>query len=54
VRKESIEAQPAGQRFVEWLNRQGAVNGQRYFGEYESNEYGIRPDGSYGQVDIAA
>jgi len=46
----SIEAQPAGQRFVEWLNRQGAVNEQRYFGEYESNEYGIRPDGSYGKL----
>ncbi|WP_411886827.1 filamentous haemagglutinin family protein, partial [Polaromonas sp. YR568] len=49
----SIEAQPAGQRFVEWLNRQGAFNAQRYFGEFESGETGIRPDGSYGPLLLA-
>ena len=46
----SMTAQPAGQRFTEWLNRQGALNKQRYFGEYESNVYGMRPDGSYGPL----
>ncbi|MGJ7484376.1 filamentous hemagglutinin family protein [Variovorax sp. LT2P21] len=46
----SIEAQPAGQRFVEWLNRQGNLNTQGYFGEYESQTLGTRPDGSYGYL----
>ncbi|RQO59211.1 hypothetical protein DBV14_07810 [Variovorax sp. KBW07] len=30
-----IEAQPSGQRFTEWLNRQGNVNGDRVFGPYQ-------------------
>jgi filamentous hemagglutinin family protein len=46
----SIEAQPAGQRFVEWLSRQGNLNVQGYFGEYEGNVMGVRPDGSYGYL----
>ncbi len=46
----SIEAQPAGQRFVEWLNRQGNLNDQGYFGEYEGNVMGTRPDGTYGYL----
>ncbi|OHV97371.1 hypothetical protein AKG95_09030 [Janthinobacterium lividum] len=50
----SITAQPAGQRFTEWLNRQGTLNKQRYFSEYESNVYGMRPDGSYGLLMLPA
>ncbi|MDC8756443.1 filamentous hemagglutinin family protein [Janthinobacterium fluminis] len=30
----SIEAQVSGQRFTQWLNRQGNVNGEFYFGAY--------------------
>lgn len=48
----SIEAQPAGQRFVEWLNRQGNLITQGYFGEYESQTLGTRPDGSYGYLSL--
>ncbi|MNR77986.1 Heme/hemopexin-binding protein precursor [compost metagenome] len=46
----NIEAQPAGQRFVEWLNRQGNLNTQRYFGEYESDVMGPLPGGGYGYL----
>ena len=48
----SIEAKPAGQRFTEWLNRQGVLNPQGYFGEYESGEYGTRPDGTWGPLTL--
>lgn len=34
----SISAQPSGQRFVEWLNRQGNVNKLLYFGTYDVGE----------------
>ncbi|MGJ7543787.1 filamentous haemagglutinin family protein [Variovorax sp. LT1R16] len=46
----SIEAQHSGQRFTQWLNRQGNLNDQRYFGAYENGESGWRPDGSYGPL----
>ncbi|RIX79069.1 filamentous haemagglutinin family protein [Acidovorax cavernicola] len=46
----SIEATPAGQRFTEWLNRQGNLNAERFFGEYTNGEYGMSPDGVYGPV----
>ncbi|MCA1324543.1 filamentous hemagglutinin family protein [Herbaspirillum sp. alder98] len=46
----SIAAQPSGQHFSEWLNRQGTLNAQRYFGEYQNGESGIRPDGTYGYL----
>ncbi len=46
----SIQASHSGQRFVEWLNRQGNVGEGMYFGEYNSGEYGVRPDGSYGYI----
>lgn len=46
----SIEAQHSGQRFVQWLNRQGNLNDQRYFGAYKNGEYGYLPDGSYGEL----
>ncbi|WP_411886828.1 filamentous haemagglutinin family protein, partial [Polaromonas sp. YR568] len=48
----SIEAQPAGQRFVEWLGRQGNLNEQGYFGEYLTNNLGTRPDGSFGYLSL--
>ncbi|MGJ7542167.1 filamentous haemagglutinin family protein [Variovorax sp. LT1R16] len=44
-----IGAQASGQRFTEWLNRQGMVNQDGYFGEY-SIRSGTRPDGSYGPI----
>jgi filamentous hemagglutinin len=46
----SIESVPSGQHFTEWLNRQGNVNAQRFFGEYTNGEYGVGPDGVYGPV----
>ncbi len=46
----SIEAQHSGQRFTQWLNRQGNLNAQRYFGEYENGESGWLPDGSFGPL----
>lgn len=49
-----VTAQPSGQRFVEWLNRQGNLNEQRYFGEYSTGEWGWLPDGSYGRVILPA
>ncbi|WP_296556862.1 filamentous hemagglutinin family protein [Pigmentiphaga sp.] len=46
----SVSAEPSGQRFVQWLNRQGAVNAEYYFGDYLGGEYGELPDGSYGPI----
>ena len=46
----SIEAVPSGQHFTEWLNRQGNLNAERFFGEYTNGENGVRPDGSYGPL----
>jgi len=46
----SIDAAPAGQRFTEWLNRQGTLNAQRYFGPYTNGENAVGPDGVYGPV----
>ncbi|PIF77651.1 filamentous hemagglutinin family protein [Variovorax sp. 54] len=43
----SIEAQPSGQRFTEWLNRQGNLNFDRYFGAYETNERLPPPESGY-------
>ena len=34
VAQGGIESQPSGQRFTEWLNRQGNVNADRVFGPY--------------------
>ncbi|MEZ2298462.1 filamentous haemagglutinin family protein [Variovorax sp. RCC_210] len=45
-----VEAMPSGQHFTEWLNRQGALNAERFFGEYTNGENGIRPDGTYGPI----
>ncbi len=50
----SISAQPSGQRFVEWLNRQGNLNAQGFFGPYEDGTDGVRPDGSYGKLTLPA
>ncbi|OVZ57907.1 hypothetical protein CDO44_16120 [Pigmentiphaga sp. NML080357] len=50
VAQGAISAQPSGQRFVQWLNRQGAVNADHYFGDYLGGEYGELPDGSYGPI----
>ncbi|MDM0087380.1 MULTISPECIES: filamentous haemagglutinin family protein [unclassified Variovorax] len=44
-----IGAQASGQRYTEWLNRQGMLNQDGYFGEY-SIRSGTRPDGSYGPI----
>ncbi len=49
----SIEAAPSDQHFTEWLNRQGNLNEERYFGAYTNNEYGVLPDGSYGLIQHA-
>ena len=49
----SMEAQAAGQRFTEWLNRQGALNAQHYFGEFVSGESGPLPGGGYGDLVFA-
>ncbi|RZL66176.1 MAG: filamentous hemagglutinin N-terminal domain-containing protein [Variovorax sp.] len=45
----SISAQSSGQRYTEWLNRQGMVNQDGYFGEY-STKSGWKPDGTYGPI----
>ncbi|MGF6346854.1 filamentous haemagglutinin family protein [Variovorax sp. W2I14] len=46
----SIEAVPSGQHFTEWLNRQGNLNAEFFFGEYTNGEHGVRPDGTYGPI----
>ncbi|GER21038.1 filamentous haemagglutinin family protein [Variovorax boronicumulans] len=46
----SIEAMPSGQHFTEWLNRQGTLNAERFFGEYTNGENAMHPDGTYGPV----
>ena len=50
VARGSVSAEPSGQRFVQWLNRQGAVNAGHYFGDYLGGEYGDLPDGGYGPI----